>query len=102
MGDGAGGGLVCELRGQVGPCGDAELAEDVPQVGLDRGQRDGKVLGDLPVGQAVGGEGGDLPLGAGQRVRAGQGGSAGPGTGGQEFSPGLLGQRCGTGPLREV
>jgi hypothetical protein len=66
---------------QVGAGGDAKLAERVPQVRLDGGLGDEQVLGDLPVGQPVGGEAGDLPLGAGERVRAGDGTAAGPTSG---------------------
>ena len=71
-------------------------------MGLDGGLGDEQVLGDLPVGQAAGGEVGDLPFGAGECVRTGEGGAAGPGAGGEELSPGLLGQGCRAGSLGEV
>jgi hypothetical protein len=74
----------------------------VPEVGLDGGLGDEQVLGDLPVGQPVGGEAGDPPFGAGERVRAGEGGAPGPGPGREQLPPGPLGQRRGTGALRQV
>jgi acyl-CoA synthetase (AMP-forming)/AMP-acid ligase II len=46
-------------------------------VGFHGGLGDEQVLGDLAVGPAVGGEGRDPAFGAGQGVRAGQGGPAG-------------------------
>src|SRR5215469_6018356 len=79
--------LAGQLRGQAGPRGDAELAEGVPQVGLDGRLGDEQVLGDLPVRQAVGGERGDPPLGAGERFRAGQRGAPRPGTGRNQLLP---------------
>jgi hypothetical protein len=85
-------GRLSQLRGQAGAGGDAELAERVTQVGFDGGLGYEQVLGDLPVGQAARRELGDLALRAGQRVRAGDGGAAGPGADRQEFPPGLLGQ----------
>ena len=94
--------LAGQVRGQVGPGGDAELLEGVPEVGLDGGLGDEQVLGDLPVGQAVGGEAGDPPFGAGERVRAREGGAPGPGAGRKELPPGPLGQRRGTGALRQI
>ena len=56
----------------------------MPQVAFDGGQGDEQVLGDLPVGQAVRGEAGDPPFGAGERVRAGKSGAPGPGPGREE------------------
>jgi hypothetical protein len=46
--------------------------------------------------------GGHPPFGAGERVRSGEGGAPGPGTGCEQLLPGLLGQRHCTGALREV
>jgi hypothetical protein len=63
----------------------------MPQVGFDGGLGDELVLGDLPVGQAAGGQVGDLPFGTGQCVWAGEGGAAGPGASSEELSPGLFG-----------
>jgi len=65
------------LRWQVSPGGDAQLVEGVPKVGFDGGLGDEQVLGDLPVGQAVGGQAGDPPFDAGERVWAGEGGAQG-------------------------
>jgi len=76
--------------------------ECVPKVGFDGGLGDEQVLGDLPVGQAVRGEAGDPPFGAGERVRAGKGGAPGPGPGREQLPPGPLGQRRGTGALRQI
>ena len=71
------GGVLEDAR-EVGAGGDGELAEGVAEVGFHGGLGDEQVLGDLAVGQAVGGEGRDAAFGAGQGVRAGQGGAAGP------------------------
>ena len=90
------------MRGQVGPGGDGEFLERVPEMGLDGGLGDEQVLGDLPVGQAVGGEAGHPPFGAGERVRAGEGGASGPGPGREQLPPGPLGERRGAGALREI
>src|SRR5690242_21237877 len=85
---------VAELavQGQFGAGGDVELAEGVAQVGLDRGLGDEQVLGDLPVGQALGRQDGDPTLASGQRVRAGQGGPPGPRSGREQLPLHLGGQ----------
>ena len=72
------------------------------QVGFDGGQGDEQVLGDLPVRQAVCGEAGHPPFGTGERVRAGEGGTPGPGASREQLPHGLLGKRHGTGALGEV
>jgi hypothetical protein len=51
--------------------------EGVPQAGFDGGLGDEQVLGDLPGGQVGRGEAGDPPFGAGEGVRAGEGGAPG-------------------------
>jgi hypothetical protein len=58
------------MLGELLPGGDVELAEDVAQVGLHSGQADEERLGDLPVGQALGGELGNAPLCACERIDA--------------------------------
>src|SRR5690349_18459477 len=95
---------VAELavQGQFGAGGDVELAEGVAQVGLDRGLGDEQVLGDLPVGQALGRQDGDPTLASGQRVRAGQGGPPGPRSGREQLPLHLGGQPGGAGALGEV
>jgi hypothetical protein len=55
-------------RGQAGPGRDAGFAEGVPQVRSHGHPRNEQVLGDLPAGQAVRGQPGHSPLGAGQCV----------------------------------
>ena len=98
-GRGGDAGLGPEVAGEAGAGGDAELTEGVAEVGFHGGLGDEEVLGDLAVGQAVGGQGGDAAFGAGQGVGAGQGGAAGTGTDGEEFLADLGGQGSGAGAL---
>src|SRR5690242_1015904 len=100
--EGGGSGLGPEVAGEVGAGGDGELAEGVAEVGLHGGLGDEEVLGDLTVGQPVGGEGCDAAFGAGQGVGAGQGGAAGTGADGEEFLAHLGGQGGGAGAFGQV
>jgi|GEM_PF-5268474 len=60
-------GAVAEgLGGQLHPRRQAELGQDVGHVGVDRVGGQEEPIGDLAVGEALGDEGGDGPLGAGQ------------------------------------
>ena len=89
-------------RGQAGPGRYPEFLEGLPEVGFDGGLRDEQVLGDLPVGQAVRGQSGHPPFGAGERVRTGERGAPRPGAGGQQLVPGPLGQGRRARALREI
>jgi hypothetical protein len=70
-------GELVHHRGQAGPGGDAELVIGVPEVSFEGGLGDEQVLGDLPVGQAVRGQPGDFPFGAGECVGTGERGRRG-------------------------
>ena len=71
-------------------------------MGFHRGLGDEQVLGDLAVGQAVRGQACDPAFGAGERVRAGQGGAPGPGADREQVPPDVGGQLGGAGALGEV
>jgi hypothetical protein len=74
----------------------------VEQVGLHGAFGDEQPLGDLAVGQAVGGHAGHPALGRGQGVNAGQGPPAGTCAGGPELLVRVLGQGQGTATVGEV
>lgn len=59
-------GVAEGLRGELHPGSEAELGQDVGDVGVDRVAGQEEPLGDLPVGEALGDEGGDDPFGVGQ------------------------------------
>jgi len=61
-----------ERLGQLGARGDVQLAVGVAEVGLHRPGGDEQRLGDLAVGQPVGGEATDAPLRRCERLRSGQ------------------------------
>ncbi len=88
------------MGGQFGPVGDAELGEDVAEVGLDRRAAHEEGFGDLGVGATGGHLADHLQLGGGEAVPAGGGAFAltsapeGVGDGGVEVEFEALGV-CG-------
>src|SRR5450755_935948 len=72
--------------------GDRELLVGVGEVPFDGPGGDEQVLGDLAVGQTVGGELGDAALAGCQRVEPAEDEPSGSPAGGDEFGAGPLGQ----------
>src|SRR5215475_7820543 len=84
--------VILERPGELCPAGDAELVEDLVQVVLDGAGADEQLAGDLPVGQALGGQPGDLRLLRREHLRGPEAARAGPLAGGAQL---------GSGPARE-
>src|SRR5215467_3202824 len=68
-----------ECPGELGAAGDATLAEDLAQVVFDGAGADEQPRGDLPVGQVVGDQAGDLLLLRCEHLRGPGAARAGPG-----------------------
>ena len=79
-----------------------ELGEHVGEVALDGPGGDEQVLGDLAVGEPLGGQLGDAALAGGQGLEAGEQHPARPGTGGAQLGLGPVGERAGAGVVRGV
>src|SRR5215467_768679 len=82
-----------ECPGELGAAGDATLAEDLAQVVLDGAGADEQPRGDLPVGQVVGDQAGDLLLLRGEDLRDPGAARTGPFTGGAQLASGPGGER---------
>src|SRR5262245_33520133 len=79
---------VAECPGELGPAGDVQLAEDLAQVVLDGAGADEQPGGDLPVGQVLGDQPGDLLLLRGEHRRGLGAARAGPLAGGAQLADG--------------
>src|SRR6266481_1386371 len=80
--------VIRECPGELYPAGDAELAEDLVQVVLDGSGADEQLAGDLPVGQPLGGQPGDLRLLRREHLRSPEAARAGPLAGSAQLGPG--------------
>src|SRR5215471_14663095 len=85
-----------ECPGELGAAGDVELAEDLAQVVFDGAGADEQPGGDLPVGQVLGDQAGDLLLLRGQHLLGLGGARAGPFAGGAQFARGSFGESVGS------
>jgi hypothetical protein len=79
-----------------------QLAEDAREVTLDRACGDEEGLGDLAVGEALGGELGDAALAGRQRIEPSQNDPTRARTGGPELGLGVLGEGSGAGAVGSV
>ena len=98
LADGDGSAENAELR----TARDVELLEDVREVGLDRPLGHVELLGDLAVGEPVGGQQGDAVLGRCERLDAGQRGAAGPRAGALQLVPGTAGEQAHAAAVGEL
>ena len=80
--------MIRECAGELDPAGDVELAEDLVQVVLDGAGADEQLAGDLPVGQALGGQPGDLRLLRREHLLGPEAARAGPLAGSAQLGPG--------------
>src|ERR1700751_1381947 len=80
--------VIRQRPGKLTPAGDVELAEDLVQVVLDGAGTDEQSAGDLPVGQALGGQPGDLRLLRREHLRGTEAARAGPLAGSARLGPG--------------
>src|SRR5689334_14983018 len=80
--------VIRQRPGEFNPAGDVELAEDLVQVVLDGAGTDEQPTRDLPVGQALGGQPGDLRLLRREHSRSPGAARAGPLAGGAQLGPG--------------
>src|SRR3954467_1667346 len=74
----------------------------MPQVPLDRLDRDEERIRDFLVREPLRRQLGDLALALGQRLQAAQGGAPGAGTGGGELLPPPLDERGRSAALRQI
>src|SRR6516162_5385585 len=84
--------VISKCPGELSPAADAKLAEDLAQVVLDGAGADEQPGGDLPVGQVLGDQPGDLFLLRGEHLR---------GFGAAWAGPLARGAQLGSGPARE-
>src|SRR5690349_20001299 len=80
--------VIRECPGELSPAGDVELAEDLVQVVLDGADADEQLAGDVPVGQALGGQPGDLRLLRREHLLGPEAARAGPLAGSAQLGPG--------------
>src|SRR5215470_18544196 len=84
---------VADRPGELAPADDVKLAEDLAQVVFDGAGADEQPGGDLPVGQVLGDQPGDLLLLGGEHLRGLGAARAGPLAGGAQLGPGPGGER---------
>src|SRR5262245_49360497 len=88
--------VVAKCPGELGPAGDVQLAEDLAQVILDGAGADEQPGGDLPVGQVLGDQPGDLRLLRGEHRRGPGAARTGPLARGTQLARGSFRERVGS------
>src|SRR6516225_8816087 len=87
---------VPDHAGELGPAADAKLAEDLAQMVIHGAGADEQPGGDLPVGQVLGDQPGDLLLLRGEHLHGPGAARAGPLSGGMQLARGSFGECVGS------